>query len=307
MLSPWGKPDSTKTLPSTLNQKFKYSDRRVLEIDSMHKLDLGMKLAISSMPYKDRFTAEQVNPNQLQSNLFTHNLSPLQVAFCLDDIIKSVESGKDSINRKVENLVIKERKKEEEQKEEDRRRQSLKLKKNHEFVISRAKTILEENAEKEAEKKKEEEKKKEDEAKAQKKRDSALTKFWKEKKDVSEAAKNKKQEEAKKLQEDKKAEDKANREKRDKEFNDFQKKQVEKLQEDFKQIRDKDKKVCINQRARRSTPHSNNLPCMSRLRMRRKSWRRTRSRSESVVTSRMLRATKIVSTSRKSRAGRLES
>lgn len=64
VMAPWGKPDSTKTLPSSFIPKVKYSDKRVLEIDSLHKLDLGMKLAISSMPYKDRFTAEQVGGMQ---------------------------------------------------------------------------------------------------------------------------------------------------------------------------------------------------------------------------------------------------
>jgi len=58
IMTPWGKPDSTKTLPSTFNVKQKYGDKRVLEIESNHKLDLGMKLAISTFNYKDRFTAE---------------------------------------------------------------------------------------------------------------------------------------------------------------------------------------------------------------------------------------------------------
>jgi len=57
LLSPWGKPDSTKSLVSSFNYKPKYGEKRVLEVEPLHKLDLGMKLAISTMSYKDRFTA----------------------------------------------------------------------------------------------------------------------------------------------------------------------------------------------------------------------------------------------------------
>lgn len=128
ILGPWGKPDSTKTLPSTFSLKPKYGDKRVLEIDSHHKLDLGMKLAISTLSYKDRFTAEQV-------------------AYCLDDVIRAIEGGKESVMRykKVDNRVVKERKKEEEEGEMYKKKQEEKRVKNHEFVMGRAKEIYEEN------------------------------------------------------------------------------------------------------------------------------------------------------------------
>lgn len=58
ILGPWGKPDSTKTIPTTFGLKPKYGDKRVLEIDTNHKLDLGMKLALSTFSYKDKATAE---------------------------------------------------------------------------------------------------------------------------------------------------------------------------------------------------------------------------------------------------------
>lgn len=69
MLGPWGKPDSTKTIPSTFNYKPKYGEKRVLEVEPVHKLDLGLKLALSNIPFKDKPAAEQVMINTINNKL----------------------------------------------------------------------------------------------------------------------------------------------------------------------------------------------------------------------------------------------
>lgn len=74
----------------------------------------------------------------------------VQVAFCLDDVIKAVESGASQASRfrKIENKVVKEKKKDEEGQEEAKKKQEEKRFKNHDFVMGRAKEIIEETGDK---------------------------------------------------------------------------------------------------------------------------------------------------------------
>ncbi|KAL4496244.1 hypothetical protein ABPG72_012981 [Tetrahymena utriculariae] len=224
ILGPWGKPDSTKTLPSTLNVKSKYGNQRVLDIDNYHKLDLGLKLAVSTIGYRDRYTAEQC-------------------AYCLDDIIKSIESGDSNQafrNKKVENKAIKEKKKEEEAQEEAKKKYEEKRLKDHDFVISRAKEIIEQNSEKDKQKKEKEQQLKKQKEEEQKKKADDMSSFWKEKKEVLDQQKQKLIEEQKKVQEEQLRRMQEEKEKKEKEFQEFNKKQIEKQQEEFKKQKEKE-------------------------------------------------------------------
>ncbi|KAL4446642.1 hypothetical protein ABPG74_005580 [Tetrahymena malaccensis] len=232
ILGPWGKPDSTKTLPSTLNVKSKYGNQRVLDIDNYHKLDLGLKLAVSTIGYRDRYTAEQC-------------------AYCLDDIIKSIESGDSNQafrNKKVENKVIKEKKKEEEAQEEAKKKYEEKRLKDHDFVMGRAKEIIEQNSEKDKQKKEKEQQLKKQKEEEQKKKADDMSSFWKEKKEVFDQQKQKLIEEQKRIQEEQIKRMQEEKEKKEKEFQEFNRKQIEKQQEEFKKQKEKEQQEAEKQK-----------------------------------------------------------
>lgn len=103
-------------VPSLFNPKEKYSNRRVLETDKFKKLSTGLKLAVSMVDYKDRFAAEQVG-------------------FCLDDIIETIEEGRDKVERKaIENPLLKDKKVEEESAEAGKKLLGDKTKKTREYM-----------------------------------------------------------------------------------------------------------------------------------------------------------------------------
>lgn len=150
-------------MPSDFLAKEKYSNRRVLETDKFKKLDLGLKLAVSMVDYRNRFVAEQV-------------------AFCLDDIITAVEEGKGVLEKKrIENPILKDKRLEDTNEEAEKKLLEEKTKKTREYMKATDQQLKDDNGEKEKEKKEkdEEDKKKKDEEERKKK--DANTKFWKDK------------------------------------------------------------------------------------------------------------------------------
>ncbi|EGR31584.1 hypothetical protein IMG5_106360 [Ichthyophthirius multifiliis] len=220
-----GPKDSTKSLPSTLYGQKKYSDKRVLEIDSLHNLNLTMKLVISQYSYKDKYTAEQC-------------------AFCLDDVIKAVENKKDSVSRyrKFDKQSIKEEQEEEE--EEKHKKKSLEKRlKNHEFIQMRAKEIQQQNELLEKDKKEKENKIKQQKEIQEKKWVEDNNKFWQQKKESYEKLKAKKIEDEKRILEELYKKQQEEKDKKEKEFQEFNKNQIIKLKETQQKQKEKEKQM----------------------------------------------------------------